>query len=109
MFAVINCTRLKYKFSITTIIYFRGTHLWLRVCLGSVISLVIVGDIHYWFFMRKEMVRSSKIKINKFNGKNFELWKLKMQDLLVYKDQLIVVDSSISLTGTPVDDWKKLY
>jgi hypothetical protein len=55
------------------------------------------------------MVRSSKIEINKFNGKNFELWKLKMQDLLVYKDQLIAVDSSISLTRTSIDDWKKLY
>jgi hypothetical protein len=29
------------------------------------------------------MVSSSKMEIEKFNGKIFELWKLKMEDLLV--------------------------
>jgi hypothetical protein len=38
------------------------------------------------------MVRSSRIEIEKFNGKNFELWKLKMKDLLVDKEQWIDVD-----------------
>ena len=33
-----------------------------------------------------------KIEIEKFNGQSFELWKLKMEDLLVDKDQWIVVD-----------------
>ena len=36
------------------------------------------------------MVSSGKIE--KFNGQSFELWKLKMEDLLVDKDQWIVVD-----------------
>jgi hypothetical protein len=42
------------------------------------------------------MVVSSRIEIDKFNGKNFELWKLKLEDLLVEKEQWITVD-----TGTP--------
>jgi hypothetical protein len=29
------------------------------------------------------MVSSSKIEIKKFNRKSFELWKIKMEDLLV--------------------------
>ena len=31
------------------------------------------------------MAISSRIEIEKFNGKKFELWKLKMEDLLVHK------------------------
>jgi hypothetical protein len=46
------------------------------------------------------MASSSRIEIEKFNGKNFELWKLKMEDLLVDKDQWIVVDPSTQPTGT---------
>ena len=38
------------------------------------------------------MVSSGKIDIKKFNGQSFELWKFKMEDLLVDKDQWIVVD-----------------
>ena len=37
------------------------------------------------------MASSGKIKIEKFNGQSFELWKLKMEDLLVDKDQWIAV------------------
>ena len=33
------------------------------------------------------MASSGKIEIEKFNGQSFELWKLKMEDLLVDKDQ----------------------
>jgi hypothetical protein len=46
------------------------------------------------------MVSSYRIKIEKFNGKNFELWKLKMEDLLVYKEQWIVVDPGTQPTCT---------
>jgi len=38
------------------------------------------------------MASSGKIEIEKFNGQIFELWKIKMEDLLVDKDQWIVVD-----------------
>jgi hypothetical protein len=45
------------------------------------------------------MVRSSRIKIKNFNGKNFELWKIKMEDLLVEKEQWIVVDPGTQPTS----------
>eukprot|EP00253_Pinus_taeda_P026573 PITA_26573 len=38
------------------------------------------------------MASNGKIEIEKFNGQSFELWKLKMEDLLVDKDQWIAVD-----------------
>eukprot|EP00253_Pinus_taeda_P033728 PITA_33728 len=42
------------------------------------------------------MVSSGKIEIKKFNGQSFELWKLKMEDLLVDKDEWIIVDLVVS-------------
>eukprot|EP00253_Pinus_taeda_P010791 PITA_10791 len=38
------------------------------------------------------MASSGNIEIEKFNGQSFELWKLKMEDLLVDKDQWIAID-----------------
>jgi hypothetical protein len=54
------------------------------------------------------MASNSKIKIEKFNGKSFELWKLKMEYLLVQKDQWINVDPSIAPRGMSTKEWKKL-
>eukprot|EP00253_Pinus_taeda_P034563 PITA_34563 len=54
------------------------------------------------------MVRSGKIEIEKFNGQSFELWKLKMEDLFVDKDQWIAVDSGTKPTGVTDEEWKKL-
>ena len=54
------------------------------------------------------MASSGKIEIEKFNGQSFELWKLKMEDLLVDKDQWIVVDLGTKLTGVSNEEWKKL-
>jgi hypothetical protein len=56
----------------------------------------------------KEMVSSSKIEIEKFNGKIFELWKLKMEDLLVDKEQWVVVDPGTTPMGMSMKDWMKL-
>jgi hypothetical protein len=50
------------------------------------------------------MASNSKMEIEKFNGKIFELWKLKMEDLLVDKDQWIAVDPGTAPIGTYVDD-----
>jgi hypothetical protein len=88
---------------------FRGTPLLLRVWLGldrSSLSWVCdkpgfsgsfcIGDSS----VERGMVINSRIKIEKFNGKNFELWKLKMEDLLVEKEQWIVVDRGTQPTGT---------
>jgi hypothetical protein len=49
---------------------------------------------------KRGMESSSRIEIEKFNGKNFELWKLKMEDLLVDKEQWIVVDPGTALSDS---------
>eukprot|EP00253_Pinus_taeda_P021051 PITA_21051 len=54
------------------------------------------------------MASSGKIEIKKFNGQSFELWKLKMEDLLVDKNQWIVVDPGTKPTGVTDEGWKKL-
>eukprot|EP00253_Pinus_taeda_P034923 PITA_34923 len=54
------------------------------------------------------MAISGKIEIKKFNGQSFELWKLKMEDLLVDKDQWIVVDPGTKPTTVSDEEWKKL-
>jgi hypothetical protein len=54
------------------------------------------------------MASNSKMEIEKFNGKIFELWKLNMEDLLVDRDQWIMVDPGTAPTGTSADDWKKM-
>ena len=54
------------------------------------------------------MASSGKIEIEKFNGQSFELWKLKMEDLLVDKDQWIAVDPGTKPTGVTDEEWQKL-
>ena len=54
------------------------------------------------------MASEGKIEIKKFNGQSFELWKLKMEDLLVDEDQWIAVDPSTKPTAMSDEDWKKL-
>ena len=54
------------------------------------------------------MASNSKLEIEKFNGKRFDLWKLKMEDLLMDKDQWIAIDPGTAPTGTFADHWKKL-
>ena len=46
------------------------------------------------------MASSSRIEIDNFNGKNFDLWKLKMEDILIDKEQWIVVDLGTQPTIT---------
>jgi hypothetical protein len=53
------------------------------------------------------MASNSKMEIEKFNEKIFELWKLKMEYLLVDRDQWITVDPGTAPTRTSADDWKK--
>lgn len=54
------------------------------------------------------MTSSGNIEIEKFNGQIFELWKLKVDDLLVDKDQWIVVDPGTKPTGVSDKELKKL-
>ena len=51
--------------------------------------------------IERGMASSYRIEIEKFNGKKFEIWKMKMEDLLVDKEQWIIVDPSTQPTGTP--------
>ena len=55
------------------------------------------------------MSNTSRIEIKKFNRQNFELWKLKMEDLLVDREQWIVVKPRTKPTGTSNEDWKKTF
>jgi len=52
------------------------------------------------------MESSGKIEIKKFNGMNFELWKLKIEDLLVDKDQWVTVDPGTKPKGVSDEKWK---
>ena len=54
------------------------------------------------------MAGSGKIEIEKFNGQSFDLWKLKMEDLLVDKYQWITVDPGTKPMAMSDEDWKKL-
>jgi hypothetical protein len=54
------------------------------------------------------MASNSKMEIEKFNGKIFEPWKLRMEYLLVDRDQWIAVDPGTAPTITSAYDWKKL-
>ena len=54
------------------------------------------------------MVSSSRVEIKNFNGQNFELWKLKMEDLLVDKEQWVAVDLGTKPTTMSKEDWDKL-
>eukprot|EP00253_Pinus_taeda_P009407 PITA_09407 len=54
------------------------------------------------------MASNGKIEIDKFNGQSFELWKLKMEDILVDKDQWIVVDPGTKSMGVFDEEWKNL-
>eukprot|EP00253_Pinus_taeda_P021488 PITA_21488 len=54
------------------------------------------------------MARSGNIEIEKFNGESFEFWKIKMEDLLLDKDQWIAVDLGTKLMGVSDEEWKKL-
>ena len=54
------------------------------------------------------MVSSTRIEIEKFNGCNFELWKLKMEDLLVDQEQWITMDPKNALTGMLKEEWDKV-
>ena len=54
------------------------------------------------------MVSNGKIETEKFNGQIFELWKLKMEDLLVDKDQWFTVDPSTKPIGVSDEERKNL-
>ena len=54
------------------------------------------------------MVSNSRVEIEKFNGQNLEMWKIKMEDLLVDKEQWVVVDLGTNPTTMSKEDLDKL-
>lgn len=54
------------------------------------------------------MLNTSRIEIEKFNGQNFELWKIKMKDILVDREQWVVVKPSTITFGMLKEEWEKL-
>jgi hypothetical protein len=54
------------------------------------------------------MVSSSRIEMEKFNGQNFELWKLKMEDILVDREQWTMVFPGTQPIGMLTEEWEKL-
>eukprot|EP00253_Pinus_taeda_P010642 PITA_10642 len=61
------------------------------------------AKVEEYFFLHttkeEKMASSGKTEIENFNGHSFELWKLNMEDMLVDKDQWIVVDPGTKPTG----------
>jgi hypothetical protein len=53
-------------------------------------------------------VSNSRVEIEKFNGQNFELWKLKMENLLVDKEQWVAMDPGTKSTTMSKEDCDKL-
>jgi hypothetical protein len=54
------------------------------------------------------MASISRIKIKKLNGQNFELWKLKIEYLLVDREQWKIVYSETMSTSMSMEEWEKL-
>jgi hypothetical protein len=54
------------------------------------------------------MMSRLRIEIKKFNGRNFELWKLKIEDLLVDQEQWEKVCLGTILAGMSNEEWEKL-
>ena len=73
--------------------------------LGSTINLIPVGVCRGDSFA-KRMASSSRVEIEKFNGHNFETWKLKMEDLMVDKEQWAEVDPGTRPTSVSTEDWE---
>jgi hypothetical protein len=64
----------------------------------------------FWWFVLMEKVQSSKFEVEKFNDKNnFELWKLKMWDLLVQQGlQKVLAGKTKKPTSMTDEDWEDL-
>ena len=55
------------------------------------------------------MVDEGKLKVDKFNGQNFQLWKMQMEDYLYQKDLWKPLEGKTKKQGTMIDeDWEIL-
>lgn len=53
-------------------------------------------------------MNDGNLEIDKLNGQSFLLWKLKIEVLLVDKDQWITMDLSIKPMAMSHEEWKKM-
>jgi hypothetical protein len=56
----------------------------------------------------EKMASSSRIEIEKFNGQKFEIWKIKIEDLLVDREQWEIVYPSTIMSGMSREEREKL-
>jgi hypothetical protein len=54
------------------------------------------------------MASSSRIEIEKFNGQNFEFWRLKIEYLLIDREKWEAVCPRTILTSMSREEWEKL-
>jgi hypothetical protein len=54
------------------------------------------------------MARSYRIEIEIFNSQNFDPWKLKMEYILVDREQWTLVYPSTQSIGMSMEEWEKL-
>jgi hypothetical protein len=54
------------------------------------------------------MANISIIEIERFNDQNLELWNLKMEDILVDREQWTTLCQGTQPTGMLMDEWEKL-
>jgi hypothetical protein len=54
------------------------------------------------------MESSSRIDIERFNGHNFDLWKLKMEDIFVDQEQWTMVCPGTHPTCMSMKEWEKI-
>lgn len=50
----------------------------------------------------------TKFEIEKFDGSNFNLWKMKVEDLLVQNDQALALKIASDPTNITDEEWAKL-
>ena len=51
------------------------------------------------------MLNTSRIVIENFNGQNFELWKLKIEDHLVDREKWVAIEPRTKPIGMSDEDW----
>jgi len=55
------------------------------------------------------MVEDGKFRVEKFNGKNFSLWKIHMEDYLYQKDLYLPLDGKAKMPkGMKYEEWNLL-
>jgi hypothetical protein len=67
-------------------------------------NLCLSGSLHRRKSCCREMVSTSRLEMEKFNGTNFELWKLKMEDLLIDRDLWVAVSRTKPI-GMKDEEW----